>query len=104
VQAPIKDVPTIYVTTDQRSYKYDGIWHRDEIYRAALWTTDTREEDDPADVYTTDRRSERELNKAIRALKAEAAKLGYQRVHIVLDLTMGKPLSYNERIVRGKVA
>ena len=97
--------PTIYVTVDQSSYKIDGWWHREEIYRAALWTTETWDDDhEPVETYRTERQSERELDKAIRYLKAEVAKLGYKRVHIIEDFTMGQPHSWTERIVQRKAA
>jgi hypothetical protein len=50
------------------------------------------------------RLSQRELDKAIRYLKAEAAKLGYERVFIMEDSTMGQPYSWTERIIRRKAA
>lgn len=105
MESPAQDTPTIYVTVDQLSYKINGWWHNEEIYRAALWTTDTWDGDnEPVDTYRTERRSQRELDKAIRHLKAEAATLGYKRVHILEDFTMGQPYEWTERIVTRKAA
>jgi hypothetical protein len=105
MESPAQDTPTIYVTTSQESYKLDGWWHREDIYRAALWTTETWDDDhEPVDTYRTERRSQRELDKAIRYLKGEAAKLGYKRVHIMEDFMMGTPYSWTERIITRAVA
>jgi hypothetical protein len=69
MEAPAADTPTIHViATNTKAPRI-------------LWDHETS----PTETYRTERCSHRELNKAIRSLKAVAAKLGFERVRIVLN-------------------